>query len=66
MGVDRPTSPDHLAISMPLDIIIFKRAGNTVSMHMGVDIAEPDTNPSYHRQLAANNIINFSRAKGED
>jgi hypothetical protein len=65
-GVDRPTLPDNLDILVPLDIIGFKKVGYAVSVHMGMDLAEPDTSPSYLRHLAAKNIINFSHAKDED
>jgi hypothetical protein len=65
-GVDRPTLPDDLAISVPLDIIGFKTVGYTVSGHMGLDLAEPDRSLSHLRHLAAKNIINFSHAKDED
>jgi hypothetical protein len=51
---------------MPLDRIGFKRVGYTVSAHMGLNIAEPDTSPSYLRYLVAKNIIDFSDAKDQD
>jgi hypothetical protein len=57
---------DDLAISVPLDIIGFKRVGYTVSAHMGLNVAEPDTSPSHLRYLAAKNMINFSHAKDQD
>jgi hypothetical protein len=66
MGVDRPTLPDDLAISVPLDIIGFKKVGYAVSVHMGLDLAEPNTSPSYLRHLAAKNIIHSAHAKDGD
>jgi hypothetical protein len=59
-GVDRPTLPDGIAVLVPLDIIAFKSVEYTVSVHMGLDLAEPDTSPSYLRHLAVKTIMSFS------
>jgi hypothetical protein len=65
-GVDRPTLPGDPAISVPLGIIGFKRLGYTVSVHRGLELAEPDTSPSYLRHLAAKDSIKLSHATNND